>query len=189
MVNVWAADITPLLIEEIYRAYYNRVPKWRKEKADKLRNVADRARSVGAWILWEKIQEMTGLPEDAVFNLSHSGKYVLCACSDREGVQVGCDVEMTGALRMSVAERYFCPSECKIIRAGADAIIGHHPHVIQKEEYFKGKPIFYSLGNFVFDQRKPETSQSLIVQLNFTSIGYSIKLHPATINNCKPELQ
>ena len=27
---------------------------------------------------------------------------------------------MTGALRMSVAERYFCPSECKIIRAGAD---------------------------------------------------------------------
>ena len=65
MVNVWAADITPLLIEEIYRAYYNRVPKWRKEKADKLRNVADRARSVGAWILWEKIQEMTGLPEDA----------------------------------------------------------------------------------------------------------------------------
>ena len=43
MVNVWAADITPLLIEEIYRAYYNRVPKWRKEKADKLRNVADRA--------------------------------------------------------------------------------------------------------------------------------------------------
>ena len=120
MVNVWAADITPLLIEEIYRAYYNRVPKWRKEKADKLRNVADRARSVGAWILWEKIQEMTGLPEDAVFNLSHSGKYVLCACSDREGVQVGCDVEMTGALRMSVAERYFCPSECKIIRAGTD---------------------------------------------------------------------
>ena len=77
----------------------------------------------------------------------------------------------------------------RLIRTGADAIIGHHPHVIQKEEYFKGKPIFYSLGNFVFDQRKPETSQSLIVQLNFTSIGYSIKLHPATINNCKPELQ
>ena len=78
MVNVWAADITPLLIEEIYRAYYNRVPKWRKEKADKLRNVADRARSVGAWILWEKIQEMAGLPEDAVFNLSHSGS-MYCA--------------------------------------------------------------------------------------------------------------
>ena len=77
----------------------------------------------------------------------------------------------------------------RLVRAGADVIIGHHPHIIQKEEYFNGKPIFYSLGNFVFDQRKPETSQSLIVQLNFTSIGYSIKLHPATINNCKPELQ
>lgn len=77
----------------------------------------------------------------------------------------------------------------RLIRAGADAIIGHHPHVIQKEEYFEGKPIFYSLGNFVFDQRKQETSQSMIVQLNFTSTGCSVKLHPVTINDCKPELQ
>ena len=122
MVSVWAADITPLLIEETYRAYYNKVPEWRKEKADKLRNMEDRARSVGAWSLWEKIQEMTELPEHAVFNLSHSGKYVLCACSDREGVQVGCDVEMTGVLRMAVAERYFCPAECEIIRAGIQSI-------------------------------------------------------------------
>ncbi len=120
MVSVWAADITPLLIEETYQAYYNKVPEWRQEKADKLRNTEDRARSIGAWILWEKIQEMMELPKHAVFNLSHSGKYVLCACSDREGVQVGCDVEMTGVLRMAVAERYFCPAECEIIRAGED---------------------------------------------------------------------
>ena len=81
MVSVWAADITPLLIEETYQAYYDKVPEWRKDKADKLKNVDDKARSVGAWILWEKMKKVLRLPESAVFNLSHSGKYVLCACS------------------------------------------------------------------------------------------------------------
>ena len=38
MVNVWAADITPLLIEETFQAYYDKVPEWRKDKADKLKN-------------------------------------------------------------------------------------------------------------------------------------------------------
>lgn len=38
------------------------------------------------------------------------------------------------------------------IDAGADVIVGHHPHVIQTVEVYKGKHIFYSLGNFIFDQ-------------------------------------
>lgn len=38
-----------------------------------------------------------------------------------------------------------------IIDAGADLIIGHHPHIIQPCEIYKGKYIFYSLGNFYFD--------------------------------------
>ena len=58
MVSVWAADITPLLIEETYQAYYDKVPEWRKDKADKLKNVDDKARSVGAWILWEKMKKV-----------------------------------------------------------------------------------------------------------------------------------
>lgn len=40
------------------------------------------------------------------------------------------------------------------IDAGASVIIGHHPHVPQGIEAWKGKPIFYSLGNFVFDWEK-----------------------------------
>ncbi|GAJ05747.1 unnamed protein product, partial [marine sediment metagenome] len=40
----------------------------------------------------------------------------------------------------------------KIIEAGADLIIGHHPHVVQNIEKYQGKLIFYSLGNFIFDQ-------------------------------------
>jgi poly-gamma-glutamate capsule biosynthesis protein CapA/YwtB (metallophosphatase superfamily) len=37
------------------------------------------------------------------------------------------------------------------IDAGADMVFGHHPHVVQAAEIYRGKPIFYSLGNFVFD--------------------------------------
>jgi poly-gamma-glutamate capsule biosynthesis protein CapA/YwtB (metallophosphatase superfamily) len=38
-----------------------------------------------------------------------------------------------------------------MIDAGADAVVGAHPHVVQDTETYKGKPIVYSLGNFVFD--------------------------------------
>ena len=38
-----------------------------------------------------------------------------------------------------------------MIDSGADAVIGEHPHVTQNIEIYKDKPIFYSLGNFVFD--------------------------------------
>ena len=54
----------------------------------------------------------------------------------------------------------------KIIDAGADLIVGHHPHVVQEYEKYKNKMIFYSLGNFVFDQYfSEETQQGLIVRL------------------------
>jgi poly-gamma-glutamate synthesis protein (capsule biosynthesis protein) len=38
-----------------------------------------------------------------------------------------------------------------LIDAGADAVVGGHPHVVQDVEVYRGKPIVYSLGNFVFD--------------------------------------
>jgi poly-gamma-glutamate synthesis protein (capsule biosynthesis protein) len=46
-----------------------------------------------------------------------------------------------------------------LIDAGADTIIGHHPHVVQGIEIYKTKPIFYSLGNFVFDQYFSQDTQ------------------------------
>jgi len=39
-----------------------------------------------------------------------------------------------------------------VIDAGADLILGHHPHLLKGFEVYKGKAIFYSMGNFVFDQ-------------------------------------
>jgi gamma-polyglutamate biosynthesis protein CapA len=52
------------------------------------------------------------------------------------------------------------------IDAGADIIIGHHPHVAQKYEVYKNKYIFYSLGNFVFDQSfSTSTMEGLMVKM------------------------
>jgi poly-gamma-glutamate capsule biosynthesis protein CapA/YwtB (metallophosphatase superfamily) len=54
------------------------------------------------------------------------------------------------------------------IDAGADLVIGHHPHVVQTIERYKGKLIFYSLGNFIFDQTwSRETQDGLAVKLTF----------------------
>jgi poly-gamma-glutamate synthesis protein (capsule biosynthesis protein) len=39
-----------------------------------------------------------------------------------------------------------------LIEAGADAILGHHPHVLKGVEFHRGRPIFYSLGNFAIEQ-------------------------------------
>jgi len=54
----------------------------------------------------------------------------------------------------------------QLIEDGADLIIGSHPHVIQPAELYQGKKIYYSLGNFLFDQYfSSETQKGLLVVL------------------------
>lgn len=52
-----------------------------------------------------------------------------------------------------------------LIRGGADAIVGHHPHVPQGVEWYDGKPILHSLGNFVFLQNAPWSRRGLWAEL------------------------
>lgn len=74
-----------------------------------------------------------------------------------------------------------------LIDAGTDAIVGHHPHVLQNNETINGKPVFYSLGNFVFDQTHPDTHKSLILTLHFTEQGLTgISTTPVRIDRCRP---
>jgi poly-gamma-glutamate synthesis protein (capsule biosynthesis protein) len=54
-----------------------------------------------------------------------------------------------------------------LIDAGADIVVGHHPHVPQGIEEFNGKLIFYSLGNFVFNQSDKWAKRSFGVELKF----------------------
>ena len=53
-----------------------------------------------------------------------------------------------------------------LIDAGVDVVIGSHPHIVQEKEVYKNKTIYYSLGNFVFDQYEQEATQrGLLVEM------------------------
>lgn len=59
-----------------------------------------------------------------------------------------------------------------LIDSGADAVIGAHPHVVQNVEHYKGKPIVYSLGNFIFDGfRSLPTTTGWMLQLDVDRAG------------------
>jgi len=56
----------------------------------------------------------------------------------------------------------------QLIHLGADVIVGHHPHWVQNWEYVEGRPVFYSLGNLVFDQMwSEETKKGAIIELTY----------------------
>ena len=63
-----------------------------------------------------------------------------------------------GIERAAHPEEYQRAMGKQYIDAGADLVVGSHPHVLQGIEYYKGKPIIYSLGNFVFGSSIPRTA-------------------------------
>ncbi|MDD5652458.1 MAG: CapA family protein [Parcubacteria group bacterium] len=66
-----------------------------------------------------------------------------------------------------------------LIDSGADLIIGSHPHVVQPVEIYKGKAIFYSLGNFVFDQYFSEdVKNELLVAVSVSRERFDFTLFP-----------
>ncbi len=68
-----------------------------------------------------------------------------------------------------------------LVALGFDAIIGHHPHVVQDIDVIDGVPVFYSLGNFVFDQYFSQSVQEgLLLRLEATSTSLSFTLLPHT---------
>lgn len=68
-----------------------------------------------------------------------------------------------------------------MIDAGADAVIGHHPHILQGIERYKRGIIFYSLGNFTFAQKSRIAERTLLVRLHFDGDHRSAELVPINI--------
>lgn len=68
------------------------------------------------------------------------------------------------------------------IDAGADVVMGSHPHVVQTLEVYRGRPIFYSLGNFMFDQEFSwETMHGLVVAAEFGEEEWRFVLYPTEV--------
>lgn len=75
----------------------------------------------------------------------------------------------------------------KLVDAGVDIVMGHHPHVLQGIEIYNGKPIFYSLGNFVFGSKNELTSNTIIGQINLINKDIDhIRIIPCTIVYGRP---
>ncbi len=70
----------------------------------------------------------------------------------------------------------------EIVSAGADLIIGAHPHVLQKIEYVDGVPVFYSLGNYMFNSK---TLDTCLVMARIYKDGTSkLQFVPAVQSGC-----
>lgn len=76
----------------------------------------------------------------------------------------------------------------QLILAGADVLVCHHTHTFQTVEDFHGKKIYYSVGNFIFDQQKPLNSRACIVQLNIKKDDLIVETIPIEIRMCVPYL-
>lgn len=77
----------------------------------------------------------------------------------------------------------------QLILAGADALICHHTHTLQTIETFRGKPIYYSIGNFIFDPTHPINAEACIVRLKITSDTINTETLPVQIRHCVPYLK
>lgn len=77
----------------------------------------------------------------------------------------------------------------RTIDAGADMVLGHHPHAIQGIEIYRGSIIAYSLGNFVMDQTRPVTTESMMLRIGLSKSGArSLQVLPVRISEHRPAL-
>lgn len=101
-----------------------------------------------------------------------------------------CDVVIVyvhwGIERNERPEAYQRDLAFQYIDAGADMVVGSHPHVMQGIEYYEGKPIIYSLGNFIFNNSTQKTG---ILKAGIKETGeISLSLVPCTMKNSKMEI-
>jgi poly-gamma-glutamate synthesis protein (capsule biosynthesis protein) len=95
-----------------------------------------------------------------------------------------------GAELMTAAKDYQIELGHQAIDWGADLVLGHHPHVLQEIEVYKGRLIAYSLGNFVFGSESNRTNTSMILLLTFRGNTLSkVEAVPLDVNNYRVHYQ
>jgi len=94
-----------------------------------------------------------------------------------------------GTERKETPEEYQVVKGRQLIDAGADLVIGSHPHVLQGFESYNGKWIAYSLGNFVFNMTaSPLTSETGVLMAECSKDGdCELTFHPMKAVNSQPK--
>jgi poly-gamma-glutamate capsule biosynthesis protein CapA/YwtB (metallophosphatase superfamily) len=70
---------------------------------------------------------------------------------------------------------------------GADVVIGHHPHIVQPAELYRGRPIFYSVGNFAFGTGNSR-AEGLAVGVRFEAQQTIVEVYPLYVKNRDPRV-
>ena len=71
----------------------------------------------------------------------------------------------------------------EIVEAGANMIVGAHPHILQKIEFINGVPVFYSLGNYIFNSK---TQDTCMIKTTIHKDGaVNLQLIPAIQSDCR----
>jgi len=88
----------------------------------------------------------------------------------------------------------FTPAQQRLahraIDAGADLILGHHPHVTQPVEVYQGRPILYSLGNCLFDRTDARYSTGALALVRLTRDAVAVeRLIPFVLDDARPALR
>ncbi|MGA3287560.1 MAG: CapA family protein [Bacteroidota bacterium] len=75
----------------------------------------------------------------------------------------------------------------RMIEGGADLVVGHHPHVLQGIERYRGKIIAYSLGNFVFGgNSRSANSETAVLKVRFAKDTMEVQAVPVSVRNWQP---
>lgn len=115
---------------------------------------------------------------------------VAMVVDDVKAAKLGADIVIV-AWHWGVSERWGKLADYQrelghaVIDAGASAIIGHHAHMLLGVEFYRGHPIFYSLGNFAFDLDHPYfRRESAIVLCDVSRDGITnVRMIPVLIND------
>lgn len=89
----------------------------------------------------------------------------------------------------STPKPYQVSAAHKAIDAGADIIIGHHPHVLQGVERYNDGVIFYSLGNFAFGSNSRSSAVSMIARITFDGGIKEVEVIPLNVLNAQVRFQ
>ena len=74
------------------------------------------------------------------------------------------------------------------IDQGADLVVGHHPHVLQGAEIYKGRPIAYSLGNFIFGGNARSDYDTAVLKVALRDKQMKVEFLPVEVTQYQPEV-
>lgn len=136
-------------------------------------------------VSWKADKNIPGLAE--TYNYTRPIKAIQSANEVSDMVVVIVHWGIEGETEARIDERELAH---RYIDAGADLVIGSHPHVLQAIESYKGKWIAYSLGNFIFTTNgKSGTNESAIIQASCSKLGdCELNIVPVLAEYAQPKL-